>query len=236
MGSIGQAKTLGEIGSILVLLGFIPAVGSVVAIIGFILILIAVKYISDSLQDHAIFSNILIAIVLAIIGAAVGGIVVAGSVFRFMGMNNFIFGTRPVTTTTPTGLGGLIGGVIAGLAVIWVMFIVAAYFQKKSYDEIATKLNVGMFRTAALVFFIGAALVIILVGFLLILIAQILFVVAFFSIKEVEAPVPATGTAPPPPPSPSMQAGTKFCSHCGASMPNTSMYCPSCGASQQASS
>ena len=81
MGSIAQAKTLGEVGSILVLLSFIPVAGSVVAIIGFILTLIAVKYISDSLHDSSIFSNILIAIVLAIVGVAVGGIVILGTYF-----------------------------------------------------------------------------------------------------------------------------------------------------------
>jgi uncharacterized membrane protein len=56
-----------------------------------------------------------------------------------------------------------------------------------------------MFNTAGLVFLIGAATAIIGVGFLLILVAQILLVVAFFSIKEStpiptqQQTVPATG-------------------------------------------
>ncbi|MDG6904697.1 MAG: DUF996 domain-containing protein [Nitrososphaerota archaeon] len=228
---MSQAKTFGEVGSILVLLGFIPAAGPVVAIIGFVLILIAVKYISDSLQDSAVFSNILIAIVLAIIGVAGGGVVVAASFFRFMRVNNFTFGAIHNVTGTTTGIFALAGGVILGLAIIWVLFVVAAYFQRKSYDVIATRLKVDMFRTAAFVYLIGAALVIIGVGLLLLLIAQILFAIAFFSIKETQTAQPS-GSSPAPP---SAQPGTKFCSKCGASMPQASMYCPGCGVAQPAS-
>lgn len=197
MGSIAQAKTLGQIGSILVLLSIIPVLGSVVAIIGFILILIAVKYISDSLKDSSIFSNILIAIILAIIGVAVGGIVVLGSIFRFIGLRNLAMGTA--SSSHPAHVFGLFGGIIVGLAIVWIMFIVAAFFQRKSYEVIATRLNVGTFRTAALLYLVGAALVIVLVGFLLLFVAEILFVVAWFSIKEVDATTPA-GSAPPVPP------------------------------------
>ncbi len=58
MASLGQAKSLGGVGAILVLIaGFIPSAGFVVAIIGFILILIAVKYVSEVLADRTIFNN-----------------------------------------------------------------------------------------------------------------------------------------------------------------------------------
>ena len=87
-----------------------------------------------------------------------------------------------------------------------------------------------MFRTAALVYLIGAALVIIGVGLLLLFIAQILFVVAFFSINEGAVSTPMeSGTMPPP--GPAMQTG-KFCVKCGASISSDATYCPSCGASQ----
>ena len=108
MGTIAQAKTLGQVGSILVLLAIIPAFGSVVAIIGLILTLIAVKYISDALNDASIFSNILIAIVLAIIGVVVGGVLVIGAVFRYVGLRSLAMGTV-TTTTPPTHILGLVG-------------------------------------------------------------------------------------------------------------------------------
>lgn len=234
MASIAQAKTLGGVGSILVLLLFVPTVGFILAIVGFILTLIAVKYISDALKDSSIFTNILIAIVLAIIGVAIGGIVVVGSVFRFMGLGGLADFT-PGTTPVPSNVFGLIGGLIAGLAVVWIMLIVAAYFQRKSYDTIAARLDVGMFRTAALVFLIGAALTIVLIGYLFLVIAQILFIIAFFSIRENmistargSMPLPSSSMSPP---GTSTQAG-RFCVKCGASLPAGSSFCPSCGASQ----
>ena len=186
------------------------------------------KYISDSLHDSSIFSNVLIAIVLAIVGVAVGGIVILGSIFRFIGLGNLAL--LRTTTTPPTHIFTLIAGIILGLVLVWIMFIIAAYFQRKSYEVIATRLNVGTFRTAALLYLIGAALVIILVGFVLLFVAQILFVVAFFSIKE-GAVLSPSGSAPMPPPGPSIQTG-KFCIKCGASLSSNSTYCPSCGASQ----
>ncbi len=50
-----------------------------------------------------------------------------------------------------------------------------------------------LFGTAALLYLIGAALTIILVGFLLIFVAQILFIVAFFSLPD---QLPAQPMAP----------------------------------------
>jgi uncharacterized membrane protein len=189
-----------------------------------------VKYISDSLHDSSIFSNILIAIVLAIVGVAVGGIVILGSVLRFVGLGNLARIGTTTPTTIPSGVFGMIGGIILGLVLVWIMLIIAAYFQRKSYEVIAARLNVGTFRTAAMLYLIGAALVIILVGFFLLFLAQILFVVAFFSIKEEMISSPS-GSAPMSPSGPSIQTG-KFCVKCGASIASNSTYCPSCGASQ----
>ena len=234
MASINQAKTLGGVGSILILLLFVPMIGFILAIVGFILTLIAVKYISDALNDLSIFRNILVAIVLAIVGVAIGGVGVLGSVFRFMGLGG-LAGFTPRTTPVPSNVFGLIGGVIAGLVVVWIMLIIAAYFQHKSYDVIATRLDIGMFRTAALVFLIGAALTIVLIGFLFLVIAQILFITAFFSIRENMVSTAPGSTPPPasstPPPGTSTQTG-RFCVKCGANLPTGSSFCPSCGASQ----
>jgi uncharacterized membrane protein len=233
MSSLSQAKVLGEVGSILVVLAIIPTVGFVVSVIGFILMLIAVKYISDALNDSSVFTNVLIGIILAIVGIVIGGLVVIGAVLRFIGLSSLTSGTTPV----PTNVVGLVVGVLAGLAVMWIMFTVGAYFQRKGYNTIATRLNVGMFRTAALLYLIGAALTIILIGFIVLFVAQILFIIAFFSISE---NMVSTAPSSMPPPSPSssvspgapIQSGAKFCVKCGASLPAGSTFCPSCGASQ----
>jgi len=94
-------------------------------------------------------------------------------------------------------MAGLITGVIAGLSVLWILGIIASNFLWTSFETVATKVNVGMFRTGSLIYFIGSILTIILVGFILTFIGQILFIVAFFSLPE-SLPV-AVATNPPPP-------------------------------------
>src|SRR5579864_1494945 len=188
MASISNAKTLGGVGAILVLLAPAPSVGWILGIAGFILLLIAVKNISDLLEDTSIFNNMLVAIVLGIVGIIVGSLVVAGSFYRFLGQNNLTpnsFGPNFNPSTVPTGdWVALILTALAGLAVIWILLIVSAAYVRRSYTTIATKLNVHAFATAGLLYLIGAATTIILVGFLLIFVAEIMLAVAFFSIDE----------------------------------------------------
>jgi uncharacterized membrane protein len=70
-----------------------------------------------------------------------------------------------------------------------------------------------MFQTTGLLYLIGAALTIILVGFLILLIAEILQIVAFFSIPEQLPPSmpPQQTWGPPSPlaPMPPSQAPTQ---------------------------
>jgi len=47
MGSLAQAKSLGGVGAILTLLGIAPYAGTVLEIVGGIMVLIAIKYVSD---------------------------------------------------------------------------------------------------------------------------------------------------------------------------------------------
>jgi len=134
LATLSQAKTLGGVGSILV---FIPFV----SIVGYILVIIAVKDISDDLHDSAIFNNLVIAAVTGIVGALAGGFI-------------FVFGAITAAATfTVTGFLGL----ITGLLVVWIALIISAIFLKRSYDTMGQKLGVGMFKTAATLYLVGAA-------------------------------------------------------------------------------
>ncbi len=196
LATLSQAKTLGGVGSLLVLLTAAPTVGAVLGIAGFILTLVAVKYISDLVQDKSIFDNMLISIILAIAGTVVGTLVILGSVFRFMGMHNaFVPDFNPANVPTGDWI-GLAGSVIIGLVAIWAIITISAVFLRRSYSSIASKLNVGMFGTAGTLYLVGAATTIIAIGFLLIFVAQILLAVAFFSIEE-RAPAPTQAQAMP---------------------------------------
>ncbi|MCL5067890.1 MAG: DUF996 domain-containing protein [Thaumarchaeota archaeon] len=185
MASLAQAKTLGGVGALLVLFTAIPSVGWALGVAGFVMILLAVKYISEVVRDSGIYNNMILSVILAIGAIAVGTVTVIGTVFRVLGMGTFV---GPNFVIAPNiGVGdwlGLAAAVIVGLAVVWGLLIASAVFLRRSLNSISSRLNVKMFETTGLLYLIGAATAIIAIGFLLILVAEILLVVSFFSINE----------------------------------------------------
>jgi len=186
---LSQAKTLGGVGSIFLLLLFIPYVGPILAIVGLVLVLVAVMHVADYVGDRTIFKNAVYAVVLAIAGILVGAVVVFAAMFRMMGLGFLSGPDFNLASAQPGEFWGFIATMVVALVAMWAFYLVSAVYLKKSFDAISTRLNVRMFHTAALVYLIGAALAIILVGFIFVFVAQILFVVAFFSIPE-ELPRP----------------------------------------------
>ncbi len=180
--TLGQAKALGGVGSILALIGwFIGSPGSILGIIGWILVLFAVKRIADEMGKPKIFNDMLIAAVLLIIGIIVIGVVVVAVFLQYFGL-----GTTNLTprTTVPTDFFALFYSILAGLVVAWAFFLTASVFIRRSYEAISGVTNVDMFRTSGLLFLIGAALTIILVGIIIVLIALVLQAIAFFSLPD----------------------------------------------------
>jgi uncharacterized membrane protein len=211
MATLSQAKTLGGIGSILI---FIPFV----SIIGYIFVIVAVKQISDDLQDKAIFRNIVIAAVTGIVGALAGAFVVLGSLLAF----------------GRSGSG--IGGLFTGLFIVWVFLVVSAIFLRRTYATMGRRLGVGSFKTAATVYLVGAILTIVVIGFLVLFIAEIVQAVAYFSIPD-QPPTQGTSAsagfpAAPPASMPPQGGATKFCTNCGTKISPSATFCYSCGAKQ----
>ena len=79
--------------------------------------------------------------------------------------------------------------VVIGLLLFWILFIISAIYLRKSYNSMGERLNENMFNTSAKINLIGAIFSIILIGFLIIFIAQVLQIVVFFSIPD-EIPEP----------------------------------------------
>jgi uncharacterized membrane protein len=226
MATLSQAKTLGGVGSILI---FIPFV----SLVGYILMIIAVKEISDDLQDKTIFNNILVAAVTGIIGAFAGAIIILVSIGDLAKVS--------VSAGLAADRGAFLG-VLGGLLVVWIFLVISAVFLRRAYDTMSEKLGVGMFNTAATFYLIGAALTIVFVGFILLIIAEIMQAVAYFSIPDrppgqgmggstgpvgsMGAPAAPMAQAPPP------GAATKFCTSCGTRISPSATFCYSCGAKQ----
>ncbi len=195
MATLSDAKMLGGLGSILMLLGIIH---SLIAIIGLVLFLIAVKFISDITKDENIFRNMLYAVVIGSAGI-VASFVIFLAIFAVSGVsivNGFAAGAQELSNF---GIDlGFIGGLLAGLAVIWITFLISALFAKRSYDKMANGLGVRIFSTAGLLYLIGAALVIIFgIGLVLVLVAVILTIVGFFSIPDQLGPAAKTQETQP---------------------------------------
>jgi len=204
MSKLGDAKTLGGVGAILLL---IPGI----SIVGYILILIATKYVSDELSDKSIFDNMLYAVIAGIAGvAAAAFIIFTGAAFSAL-----TFSTSAIA------------GLVVGLAIAWIALIISSIFIRRSYNTMATRLNVGSFKTAGTLYFIGAILVIILVGLIVLLVADIIQIIAFFGIPESVPGMQAQqmgGMAPQP------MAGMKFCPNCGTQLAASATFCTKCGA------
>ncbi|TMI18680.1 DUF996 domain-containing protein [Candidatus Bathyarchaeota archaeon] len=200
--SLGQAKTLGGVGAILALLFWVPAhVGIVLLVAGLVLMLFAVKNIADIVGDQVIFSNMMYSVILAIIGPIIATVVLLAAAASFFGA---LSGFTPGSMTIPSGFFAALGFVVLAGVILWVCILISTVFVKRSYDTIATKLRVDMFRTTGLLFLIGAATLIVLVGFVILFIAAILQIVAFFSIPEQlpsQSP-PQQVWGPPTPPAP----------------------------------
>lgn len=180
------------------ILSFVPAVGWVLAIAGAIMVMVAIKYISDIVEDRSIFNNMLLATVFGIVGLVVGIAVILGTVLAVFGLGNLtswfssipkgVPGVYTYPTIPSGGLVSLIAGALVGLAIIWVLLLVSAILVRRSYSSISQKLGVGMFNTTGLVYLIGAALTIVVVGVIVLFVALVLNVVAFFSIPDQQMP------------------------------------------------
>lgn len=98
--------------------------------------------------------------------------------------------------------GAIILSIIAPLIVVWAALTFGAYYLKKAYDQIAAYTGVDMFKTAGLLYLIGAATTIVIIGLLILLVANILQAVAFFTLPDTYQPRtqhPTQPSAPPPP-------------------------------------
>ncbi len=187
MVSLSDAKTLGGIGSILMLVSIIPSAFGVLWIVGLVLVLISVKYISEVLEDKTVFNNLLISVILVVIGVI---ITAAVAIFSYISM--FRYATVPWMGMGPRFYESLIA-VLLALIPLWIFSIISTLYLRKSYNTIASRLNINMFSTTGTLYLVGAVLTIVFVGFIIIFVAEILQAVAFFSIPEKvpQAPQPA---------------------------------------------
>ncbi len=187
MTAYSEAKIYGGLGSILVILTVAPSVGWVLGIAGFILILIAIHKLSVGLGDRQIFTNAILSVVFAIVAVALAAFFVIAVFLHYVGVNypnGFPYMMEQYQNVGTANLTAAILILLPALIVTWVLLILSGYFIHKSYGEISKRLNISLFGTGGLLYLIGSITVIIMVGFLLLIVAQIIIAIAFFSIPD----------------------------------------------------
>jgi len=191
MRNLSETKVYGGIGAILMLIGsFIPYGGPIISIIGLVLIFIAVKAISEITKDDDIFRNYLMHFIFTIL-AIVAIIVIMIIAFGAAGGFSWITELTELQSEDITDFntfwdlfGDMIVGAIVALVVGWILAIISALYLRKSYNNIAEHTKVSTFKTTGTIYLIGAITLIILIGFLIIFIAKIIEIIAYFSIPE----------------------------------------------------
>jgi uncharacterized membrane protein len=198
-------KTLGGVGAILVVIGFLGffAYGyvAILSLVGVIMTLIGLKGMADHYSDAGIFNNALYSVITIIIGGV--AFVATLAIVVIMALSNIdIDWTNPAAIqayfTDINNIWGIIGAAIAAIVVLFVFAIISALLFRKSLTSLSAKSGEKIFDTAGLIWLIGAVLTIVLVGFILIGIAWILIAVGFFSMKTTPTQ-PAPQPQPPPP-------------------------------------
>jgi uncharacterized membrane protein len=202
--TLQSSKTIGGIGALLMVISpfLVSGFTLLVGLVGLILVLIAMKGLSDLYMDSGIFNNSLYGVIISIIG------VVVFVAALFATALNFFANTLNVDLYTalsdPTAFANidwvniitvdtimeLAAGLIISVVILFIFAIVAAIFYRKSLTSLSTKSRVGLFGTTGLLLLIGAVLTIIVIGFFLIWIALILLTVSFFQLREESAQEP----------------------------------------------
>lgn len=203
-----NAKLMGGIGAILSLLGFVPEGAWVFAIAGLVLVFIAIKQISEAVDNKKIFSNYLVAFILDLVGAFVAVIAVIATVWalaRPREISNFtipgmINGQRLLNNFGGRFFDAGTIAIIVALIVAIALVIIASYFTKLSFEGIAKGTRVEYFKTSGMLMFIGSILLVVFgIGAIVMFVGAILEIISFFSLPDkLEKPVLETLPADSP--------------------------------------
>ena len=196
--SFESSKNLCAIGSLLIVIGaaagFATSFSGILSLVGIILLLIGLKGLAEHYKEEGIFKNALYSIIIAVVGCVVAiGIIATTAVAALADLGiewaNIEdwgnIGTDVGTVFTDLDFDAivtLLGAILVGVIILFVVMIIAMYFLRKSMNQLSTKSGVGLFGTAGILMLIGA--VIPVVGYLLIWIGFILATVAFFQMNK----------------------------------------------------
>jgi len=180
--NIYTQKMLGGIGYILILMGWMPRIGTFLSLVGTALWFISMYQLSNILRKPSIFRKVSIFLIL--------GITSMVTAFAFAIMAGILAGIS-LSASVRGETGAILRlGLGAAITIIatYAIIVVSAYFYKEAYDILAQATTQNLFKIGGLLMFIGAITIILFgLGLLLIVVSNIVLAVAFFTApKEVE--------------------------------------------------
>ena len=178
-----QAITLGRVGILLPVAVLIPLIGTLAGIATLVLLVISHYYFSKVYEKPVIFNNALTGTIVHVAGNLLGGIIIAIAV----GATAISLSLQDPETFNISEITSLIfgsGATIAGAIIMLAASIVGLYFVFKALTALAEQTGIKLFKTAGLLYFIGAiAMVVFFIGTLVIFAAWIIHIIAYFSIQ-----------------------------------------------------
>ncbi|ADI32561.1 DUF996 domain-containing protein [Staphylothermus hellenicus] len=177
-----SAKILGLVGVILELVGSLTGVsgyGSILSIVGLVLLLIAVHELAEISGVKAIFDKYLMGVIFVIIGVVIVIIIIIPLGLMGIGVPVYIRGNGFPSTSLPSLPIAVIIAVIIAFIIMYIFLLLGYIRIRDSYYMIADTFKHNIFHTVGTIYFIGAILTIILVGFIILLIGNIIELVAW---------------------------------------------------------
>ncbi|MGM0375737.1 MAG: DUF996 domain-containing protein [Bacteroidota bacterium] len=180
-----QAITLGRVGILLPIAAIIPFLGTLAGLAAIILLLFSHHYFSKFYQKPAIFNKALIGSIVMIAGNIIGGAIFVAAMFSSVGSVDSMQDVNIQNMASRIFDSGL---TILGAVVMLAGAIIGSYFLFQGLKVLAAESGMNHFRTAGLLYFIGAIASVIVIGFLVFLVGWVFHIVAYFSIQpETEA-------------------------------------------------
>ncbi|MCL6579060.1 MAG: DUF996 domain-containing protein [Candidatus Bathyarchaeota archaeon] len=190
--TLETAKILGGIGAVLMLVSPIGMHTGIVGIAGVILVLIALSKFAYHYKEPGIFNNVIYGIITAIAGIAIFIsvlVVAAYDLIKTLGLDvswtdwTIFQRIKWQEIFTWETFAPYIIVIVLDLVMLFVLFVVASSFLRRSFSLLGEKTGIHAFKTAGFLIFLGAILTIIAVGLLIMWIALIFLAIGFFSIK-----------------------------------------------------
>lgn len=153
-------------------LGPLTLIFHLVALAGIICVLIAFYRAASELNQPKIRSSITVAVVLYIVATLLFIFLVGSAVLALV--HGSAMGAAAF------GAGAILSGLIA-----WIIWMVAAWFWYQASVPLAEATGINLYKTGGLLIFIGAITVVVFgLGFIVMLIGEIMQTVAFFTTAE----------------------------------------------------